>query len=42
MRLLRVLSAADDLTADLLTEFAAFDLPLPNITTLLPATARAR
>ncbi len=40
MRHLRVLIvAADDLTAELLTEVAAFDLPLPAITTLQPATA---
>ncbi len=40
MRHLRVLIvAADDLTTELLTEVAAFDLPLPAITTLQPATA---
>ena len=40
MRHLRVLIAAsDDLTSELLSEVAAFDLPLPDLTTLRPATA---
>ncbi len=40
MRHLRVLIvASDDLTTELLSEVAAFDLPLPDLTTLQPATA---
>ena len=35
MRSLRILiCSADDLTADFLTELAAFELPLPDVTTL--------
>ena len=40
MRHLRVLiCGCDDLTADLLTELAAVEVPLPEVTTLQPATA---
>ena len=40
MRHLRVIiCAGDDLTTDLLTELAAVDLPLPDVTTLQPTTA---
>ncbi len=40
MRHLRVLIvASDDLTTELLSEVAAVDLPLPDLTTLQPATA---
>ncbi len=40
MRHLRVLiCGSDDLTADLLTELAAIEVPLPEVTTLQPATA---
>ena len=39
MRSLRILiCGADDLTADLLTELAAVDLPLPDVAALRPAT----
>src|ERR687885_2297421 len=40
MRSLRILICADgDVTTDLLTELAAVELPLPDVTTLRPATA---
>jgi hypothetical protein len=40
VRQLRVfICGCDDLTADLLTELAAVDLPLPDLTTLQPTTA---
>ncbi len=40
MRSLRVLiCGGDDVATDLLTELAAVELPLPDVTTLQPATA---
>ena len=40
MRHLRVfICGCDDLTADLLTELAAVEVPLPDVTTLQPTTA---
>ncbi len=40
MRHLRVLiCGSDDLTADLLTELAAVEVPLPDLTALQPTTA---